>query len=78
MHGHLMGAAGALEFIAAVMAIGRQALPPTANLRQPDPQCDLDCVANVARRGVPVRAVMSNSFAFGGSNAVLVARVAPE
>ena len=74
MHGHLMGAAGAVEFIAAVMAIGRQALPPTANLRVQDPACDLDCVANEARRKVSVNTVMSNSFAFGGSNAVLVAR----
>lgn len=77
MHGHLMGAAGVVEFIAAVLAIGRGAIPPTANLRVPDPECDLDYVANTARRGASVRTVMSNSFAFGGSNAVLVARALP-
>jgi 3-oxoacyl-[acyl-carrier-protein] synthase II len=74
MHGHMMGAAGAVEFIAAVMAMEHGAIPPTANLRIPDPECDLDYVPNTARKGVAVRTVMSNSFAFGGSNAVLVAR----
>ena len=74
MHGHMMGAAGAVEFIAAIMAIGRGVIPPTANLRVPDPECDLDYVPNVARTGVEVRTMMSNSFAFGGSNAVLIAR----
>ncbi len=74
MHGHLMGATGAVEFAAAVLALRHQALPPTAHLRVPDPECNLDYVANVARHDVRVRAVMSNAFAFGGSNAVLVAR----
>lgn len=74
MHGHAMGAAGALEFLAAVLAIVHRAVPPTANLRIPDPCCDLDYVANKARTGVPVKAAMSNSFAFGGANAVLLAR----
>jgi 3-oxoacyl-[acyl-carrier-protein] synthase II len=74
MHGHLMGATGAVEFIVAILALQRGALPPTANLRVPDPECDLDFVPNVARTGVELDAVMSNSFAFGGSNAVLVAR----
>ena len=74
MHGHMMGAAGAVEFIAAIMAMEHGAIPPTANLRVPDPECDLDYVPNTARKGVAVRTVMSNSFAFGGSNAVLVAR----
>lgn len=73
MHGHLMGAAGAVEFIAAVLAIAHRALPPTAHLRAADPECDLDFIANTARHGVPVRAVMSNSFAFGGSDAALIA-----
>lgn len=73
MHGHLMGATAAVEFLAAVLALARGALPPTAHLRVPDPACDLDHVANTARRNVTLRAVMSNSFAFGGSNAVLVA-----
>jgi 3-oxoacyl-[acyl-carrier-protein] synthase II len=74
MHGHLMGAVGAVEFIASIMAIGRGAVPPTANLRVPDPECDLDYVPNIGRPGVAVRTVMSNSFAFGGSNAVLIGR----
>ena len=73
MHGHLMGATGAVEFIAAVLALQQQAVPPTAHLRVPDPECDLDYVPNRGRNGVPLKAVMSNSFAFGGSNAVLIA-----
>jgi len=76
MHGHLLGAAGALEFAAAVLALERNILPPTINLRVPDPECDLDYVVGQARRGVEPRAVMSNSFAFGGTNAVLIARSA--
>lgn len=74
MHGHLMGATGAVEFMAAVLALEHQAIPPTINLAEPDPECDLDYVANVGRTGVPLEAVMSNSFAFGGTNAVLIAR----
>jgi 3-oxoacyl-[acyl-carrier-protein] synthase II len=74
MHGHLMGAAGAVEFVVAVLAIARGAIPPTAHLRVPDPECDLDYVANTARQGIAVRTAMTNSFAFGGSNAVLIAR----
>jgi len=74
MHGHLMGAAGAVELIASILAIGRRALPPTAHLRVADPACDLDYVPGRGRTGVDVRTVMSNSFAFGGSNAVLIAR----
>ena len=74
MHGHLMGATGAVEFLAAVLALQHQAIPPTINLHQPDPECDLDYVPNVGRCNVKLNAVMSNSFAFGGSNAVLIAR----
>jgi beta-ketoacyl-acyl-carrier-protein synthase II len=74
MHGHLMGATGAIEFIASVLALQSGSLPPTAFLRASDPECDLDYVPNTARTGVKLEAVMSNSFAFGGSNAVLVAR----
>jgi 3-oxoacyl-[acyl-carrier-protein] synthase II len=74
MHGHLLGAAGALEFVATVLALERQIIPPTINLHVPDPECDLDYVANVARSGVELAAAMSNSFAFGGTNAVLVCR----
>ena len=74
MHGHLLGAAGALEFAAALLALRAGVLPPTINLRDPDPECDLDYVPLTAREGVEVDAVMSNSFAFGGTNAVLIAR----
>jgi 3-oxoacyl-[acyl-carrier-protein] synthase II len=77
MHGHLMGAAGIIEFVVAILAIVRGAIPPTAHLRNPDPECDLDCVPIAARLGVKVRAAMSNSFAFGGSDAVLIARAVP-
>jgi 3-oxoacyl-[acyl-carrier-protein] synthase II len=73
MHGHTMGAAGAIEFVISLLAIRNQALPPTINLDQPDPECDLDYVPNRGREGVKVDTVMSNSFAFGGTNAVLVA-----
>ena len=74
MHGHLMGATGAVEFMAAVLALQNQAIPPTINLHEPDPECDLDYVPNQGRSGVKLDAVMSNSFAFGGSNAVLIAK----
>ncbi len=73
MHGHTMGAAGAIEFIASLLAIKNQAVPPTINLDQPDPECDLDYVPNISRKCVEISTVMSNSFAFGGSNAVLIA-----
>ena len=74
MHGHLMGATGAVEFIAAILALQNNAIPPTINLHRPDPECDLDYVPNIGRRNVELNAVMSNSFAFGGSNAVLIAK----
>ena len=74
MHGHLMGEAGAVEFVACLMALERQALPPTAHLAQPDPECDLDYIPNVGRENVRVNTVMSNSFAFGGTCGVLIAR----
>ena len=73
MHGHTIGAAGAIEFIVSLLAIRNQAVPPTINLDQPDPECDLDYVPNIGRKGVKVNRVMSNSFAFGGTNAVLIA-----
>jgi len=73
MHGHTMGAAGAMEFIVSLLAIKNNAVPPTINLDQPDPECDLDYVPNVGRKGVTVNTVMSNAFAFGGTNAVLIA-----
>jgi 3-oxoacyl-[acyl-carrier-protein] synthase II len=74
MHGHTIGAAGAIELIASLLAIKNQAIPPTINLDEPDPECDLDYVPNLVRKGVKVNTVMSNSFAFGGTNAVLIAR----
>lgn len=74
MHGHLMGAAGAVEFVACMMAIKEQALPPTAHLAEPDPECDLDYVPNLGRKNVKVDTIMSNSFAFGGTSGVLIAK----
>ena len=72
MHGHLLGAAGAVELVAAVLALKNRTVPPTATLAVPDPVCDLDYVPGKARTGVDLRTVMSNSFAFGGTNAVLI------
>ncbi|HEX5323986.1 MAG TPA: beta-ketoacyl-ACP synthase II [Capsulimonadaceae bacterium] len=71
MTGHLLGAAGAIEAIATVLALQEGILPPTINLENPDLQCDLDYVPNVARRQV-VHKALSNSFGFGGHNATLV------
>ncbi|HVY81779.1 MAG TPA: beta-ketoacyl-[acyl-carrier-protein] synthase family protein [Steroidobacteraceae bacterium] len=73
VHGHLLGAAGALELAVCIVALRERLLPATMHLRQRDAECDLDFVANAPRPNVEVRRVMSNSFAFGGSNAVLVA-----
>jgi nodulation protein E len=73
MHGHALGAAGALEGAATALALRRGVLPPTANFTEPDPQCDLDVVPNRARRHEAEYA-LSNSFAFGGLNAVLAFR----
>lgn len=70
VHGHALGAAGALELIAALGALREGIVPPTANFLAADPECDLDYVPNIARRA-QVNAVLSNSFAFGGLNAVL-------
>jgi len=71
MTGHLLGAAGGVEAIFTVLAIRDQTSPPTINLQNPDPQCDLDYVPNVARR-MPIRLALSNSFGFGGTNGTLV------
>jgi 3-oxoacyl-[acyl-carrier-protein] synthase II len=73
LHGHLLGGAGALEFAVALLALEKGVLAPTAFLEQPDPACRVRHVALRAERVAPPRAVMSNSFAFGGSNVVLVA-----
>jgi 3-oxoacyl-[acyl-carrier-protein] synthase II len=77
MHGHLIGASGILEFVLSLMAMKQGALPPTATLDVPDPRCDLDFIPVDARRGCTIDAIMSNSFAFGGSNVSLVARRYP-
>ena len=74
VHGHLIGAGGALEFALSVMALTSGSIPPTAHLNNPDPACDLDFVPLIGRHSVPLQAVMSNSFAFGGTNASLIAR----
>ncbi len=71
MTGHMLGAAGGAEAVISTLALTRGVLPPTINLTTPDPECDLDYVPNTARE-VRVNAVMSNSFGFGGTNAVLV------
>jgi len=77
MTGHLLGAAGGVEFIFTALAIRDGILPPTINLTNPDPQCDLDYVPNAARK-VEVEAAISNAFGFGGHNAsILVRRFKP-
>jgi 3-oxoacyl-(acyl-carrier-protein) synthase len=74
MHGHLVGASGALECAITALALRERRIPPTAHLTVPDPACDLDCVANVGRDAPDLEIALSNSFAFGGSNATLVLR----
>lgn len=73
MHGHCIGAAGALEAAAALMALSDGVIPPTINFEEPDPDCALDVTPNAARERA-VAAALSNSFAFGGLNAVLAFR----
>ncbi len=73
MHGHALGASGAIEMVATIGALRDGILPPTINFLDPDPQCDLDYVVNQPRHCV-VNAALSNSFAFGGLNAVLALR----
>jgi 3-oxoacyl-[acyl-carrier-protein] synthase II len=75
--GHLLGAAGAVEAIACVLAINRGILPPTTNYEQPDPDCDLDYVPNQPRKS-EIGAAISNSFGFGGQNAILTFTAAPD
>ena len=77
MHGHLLGAAGALECALSLLAMRHAVALPTLHLEEPDPECDLDYVPGTAREGVAARAMLSNSFAFGGSNAVLALGAAP-
>lgn len=73
MHGHTLGAAGAIEAAATLLAFHKNILPPNTNFNEPDSECDIDVIANVARP-TEIEAAMSNSFAFGGLNAVLVFR----
>lgn len=76
LHGHLLGAAGALECVLSLLAMQHTVALPTMHLQTPDPECDLDYVPNAARDGIAVRTMLSSSFAFGGTNAVLVLRSA--
>lgn len=71
MIGHLLGAAGSVEAIFTIKALADQVLPPTINLHNPSPDCDLDYVPNVAR-DVRIKAAASNSFGFGGTNGTLI------
>lgn len=73
MTGHLLGAAGGVEFVACVLALRHQMIPPTINYEVPDHECDLDYVPN-APRPARLRTVMSNAFGFGGHNAILILR----
>ena len=73
MHGHALGAGGAIELVAVIGALREGVVPPTINYLEPDPECDLDVVPNVAQQR-PVQAALSNSFAFGGLNAVVALR----
>jgi 3-oxoacyl-[acyl-carrier-protein] synthase II len=73
MFGHLLGATGAVELIATILSINNQTAPPTINYETPDPECDLDYVPNQARQH-PITIAMSNSFGFGGHNAILIVK----
>lgn len=72
MHGHLMGATGAVELVATTLSLTNNILPPTINLKTPDPMCDLDYVPNRSRNVPNIQYVMSNSFAFGGTSGVII------
>ena len=71
MTGHLLGAAGGLEAGITALAVHHQRVPPTINLDNPDPECDLDYVPHTAR-ALPIKYALSNSFGFGGTNAALL------
>lgn len=74
VHGHLLGAGGALECVLALLSMRQRVILPTMHLLLADPECDLDYVPNAARHNADVRTTLSNSFAFGGTNAVLALR----
>jgi nodulation protein E len=71
MHGHALGAAGAIEAVACLLALKHGIVPPTVNFTTPDPACDLNIVANTAQHA-SMEIALSNTFAFGGLNATLV------
>lgn len=71
MTGHLLGATGGIETIASAFALRDQILPPTINLENPDPECDLDYVPNQARKS-EVQVALTNTFGFGGHNATII------
>ncbi|MEA2692143.1 MAG: 3-oxoacyl-[acyl-carrier-protein] synthase, partial [Acidobacteriota bacterium] len=71
MLGHTMGAASAIEAAVCSLAVHEDRIPPTMNLLEPDPECDLDCVPNVARE-ITVKVAMNNAYAFGGNNASVI------
>jgi 3-oxoacyl-[acyl-carrier-protein] synthase II len=73
IHGHLLGAGGAVELLATLRALASRRLPPTAHVAAADPAFAIDLVTGAARSNGALRAAMSNSFAFGGTNAVLIA-----
>lgn len=73
MIGHLLGASGAVEFVATVFSVANDLAPPTINYENPDPECDLDYIPNRARK-MPIRTAISSSFGFGGHNAILVVK----
>ena len=76
LHGHLLGATAALECVLSIHAMRHSVALPTLHMQQLDPLCDLDYVANIAREGLQIRTMLSSSFAFGGTNAVLALRAA--
>jgi len=71
--GHMLGAAGSVEMTVCALAIKHGVVPPTINLRHPDPECDLDYAPNTPRE-IPVHAIVNNSFGFGGHNATITAK----
>jgi 3-oxoacyl-[acyl-carrier-protein] synthase II len=73
MTGHMIGAAGAIEAAICVLTIQNGIIPPTINYANPDPECDLDYVPNVARKA-NVKTTLSNTFGFGGHNSALIIR----